>query len=324
MADKMTLVDVARNQNPDGTAARIAEIVQDTNPILQDMHYEEGNLDTGHQYTRHSATKKGAFVNYNEGIPNQKSDRTQHRVDCAMLKAIAEADADLVTLGAGEAHNRMVEDKGVMMGMNLEMAEKVFYGDSSTDSAQFDGLNKIVADTSARTFVDAGGTGSDNTSIYAVDWGPAKAYGVFPKGSTAGLKHTDLGRRVKDMSDGTKLPVVESLFEWKTGIAIENTNAVGRIANIDVSDLAGAGEAGYTGPNLEKLMTELDRKFRQGYEGRVYYASIDVLLALEYIAQSKANVNLTYMDFAGQKLLTFRGKPIRECDAISLAEARIV
>ena len=46
-----TLLDLARRQDPDGSIAAIAEVLDETNEMLPEMTWVEGNLTTGHRAT---------------------------------------------------------------------------------------------------------------------------------------------------------------------------------------------------------------------------------------------------------------------------------
>ena len=46
-----TLADVAKSLDPDGSVAKVVEILSKTNEILLDMPWVEGNLPTGHRTT---------------------------------------------------------------------------------------------------------------------------------------------------------------------------------------------------------------------------------------------------------------------------------
>ena len=50
-ANALTLSDWARRRDPDGKIAQIVEILKDTNEVLDDWMFVEGNLPTGHKTT---------------------------------------------------------------------------------------------------------------------------------------------------------------------------------------------------------------------------------------------------------------------------------
>lgn len=47
----LSLVDAAKRMDPDGKVAKIAELLHQSNPLLDDMQWIEGNLPTGHRTT---------------------------------------------------------------------------------------------------------------------------------------------------------------------------------------------------------------------------------------------------------------------------------
>lgn len=47
----LTLSDLARRKDPNGRIAKIVEILNQTNEILDDAMFIEGNLPTGHKTT---------------------------------------------------------------------------------------------------------------------------------------------------------------------------------------------------------------------------------------------------------------------------------
>src|SRR5436190_18454894 len=47
----LTLADWAKRLDPDGKTATIVELLSQTNEILRDMRWVEGNLETGHRTT---------------------------------------------------------------------------------------------------------------------------------------------------------------------------------------------------------------------------------------------------------------------------------
>jgi hypothetical protein len=50
-ANALTLADHAKRVDPDGKIPKIVEMLSQTNEILDDMAFVEGNLPTGHQCT---------------------------------------------------------------------------------------------------------------------------------------------------------------------------------------------------------------------------------------------------------------------------------
>lgn len=102
-----------------------------------------------------------------------------------MLETYAEVDKSLADLNGNTAEFRLSEDRAFIEAMNQQMAQTLFYGDSSVNPQQFMGLSSRYSSLSAgnaQNIIDAGGTGTDNTSIWLVVWGENTVHGIFPKG----------------------------------------------------------------------------------------------------------------------------------------------
>ena len=68
-----TLGDVAKRLDKDGKIDKIVEIMADTNEILDDMLFQEGNLPTGHKTTIRTGLPEVAWRLLNYGVPQSKS-----------------------------------------------------------------------------------------------------------------------------------------------------------------------------------------------------------------------------------------------------------
>lgn len=90
----------------------------------------------------------------------------------------------------------------------------------------------------------AGGSGSDNASMYLVVWGEQTVFCPFPQGSSAGLKSRDLGEESVQDASGNWYQAARSLFQWDAGLVVKDWRYVVRIANIDVSDWVGVTGTG--------------------------------------------------------------------------------
>ena len=72
-----TLLDVTKRLDPNGKIDTIAEILTQTNEILEDMVWLEGNLPTGHRTSVQTSLPTGTWRRFNEGIVPTKSTSTQ-------------------------------------------------------------------------------------------------------------------------------------------------------------------------------------------------------------------------------------------------------
>ena len=145
----LTLADWTKRLDPNGKIDKIVEILNDTNEILDDMVWMEGNLPTGHRTTVRTGLPTAYWRMLNQGVPNAKS-RTKQITDAAgMLEIYSEVDKDLADLNSNTASFRVSEDRAFLEGMSQQMATAAIYGNTETDPEQIMGLAPRYDDTSA-------------------------------------------------------------------------------------------------------------------------------------------------------------------------------
>jgi hypothetical protein len=259
----LTLADWAKRTDPDGKVDKIVELLSQTNEILTDMMFVEGNLPTGHRTTVRSGLPQPTWRLLNYGVQPTKSTTVQVTDTVGMLEAYAEVDKSLADLNGNTAEFRLSEDRAFLEGMNQQMAQTLFYGDTSVNPQQFMGLSSRYSSKSAgngQNIIDAGGTGTDNTSIWLVVWGENTVHGIFPKGQKAGLQTQNLGEQTLTDANGGKYQGYRTHYKWDNGLALRDWRYVVRIANIDVSDLSVPGSAA----NIVSLMVKALRSRQCG------------------------------------------------------------
>lgn len=336
-ANNLTLADWAKRLDPDGQTATIAELLSQTNEILMDCVWREGNLPTGERVTIRTGLPAVYWRSLNQGIPSSKSVTAQTDEACAMMETRSEVDVDLAKLNGNVGTTRASEDVAFIESMNQTMATTMFYGNASIDPKQFTGLAPRYSSLSAgnaQNIIDGGGTGGDNTSIYLVCWGDSTVYGIFGKGSKAGLDRQDLGEQTAYYADGTRMQVYSSLYKWHPGLVVKDWRYVVRICNIDVSDLnnlaTGTAQAiGSTTSILHKMAQALYRipQLRRGRPA--FYLNRTVHSGLTRMAMEKSTGVLALQDGLSQfgtpaAYTTFMGVPLRLCDTILNTEARVI
>jgi hypothetical protein len=322
----LTLTDWAKRLDPNGAVASTVELLAQTNEVLQDMLWMEGNLPTGHRTTVRTSLPSVGWRMLNNGVTPSKSTTAQVDDGCGMLEAVSEVDVDLVKLNGNSAAFRLSEAHAFLEAMNQEMAQTLFYGDAGTAPEEFTGLaSRYPASTATngQNVIKAGGSGSDNTSIYLVVWGANTVHGIFPKGSKAGVLHEDLGEQLIQTSTGIgtgRLKAFVDRWQWKCGISLRDWRYVVRIANIDISNLVAESSAA----DLIKVMIKAIHRLPSTSMGRpVFYANRTVKQMLDIQAMSKTNVHLQAGEEEGRPKLTLRGIPIRTCDALLETEATV-
>lgn len=317
-----TLVDWAKRLDPSGRIAAIAEMLNQKNEIIQDIPFREGNLPTGHQYTQRTGLPTVYFRLLNQGVPPSKSLTAQVMEQAAIMEARAQVDRDLALLNGNTAEWRASESAPFLEAMAQKFATTLFYGNAGTDPEQFTGLATRFSSLSAGNagnIIDAGGTGSDNMSIWVVGWGDS-IHGIFPKGSQAGLQHEDLGLQDAFDSNGNRFRAYLDWFQWKAGLAMPDWRNIVRVANIDVSNQVARVANADLGAALTKAFTRMqDLKGARIYMNR----TAKQYLEIEQREQVKSGGGLTYENVDGRPVTMWRGIPIRTVDALLETEARV-
>ena len=320
-----TLADLASRMDPNGKIdPQIVEILTQSNEILDDMTFIEANGFTDHKTTIRSGLPAGTWRKLNYGVMPEKSKTVQVKDSMGMLESFAEVDKALAELNGNSAAWRLSEDYAFIEGMNKTMASTLFYGDTDTDPEKFMGLSARYDSTSEQNgsnIIKAGGSGADNTSIWLVVWGPNTVHGIFPKGSQAGLKSEDLGEDVLTDANGGRYRGLRTHYRWDMGLTLRDWRYVVRIANIDVSDLT---KNASSGADLIDLMIQaLEIIPNMGMGRPVFYCSRTVRSFLRRQILNKNNVNLSFENVAGKKVVMFDGVPVRKTDALLETEAAI-
>lgn len=123
-----TLLDVAKRLDPNGKIDTIVELLNQTNEVLDDLTFVEGNLPTGHKTTVRVGLPVPTWRKLYGGVQPTKSKTTQVTDSCGMLEAYAEIDKALADLNGNTAAFRLSEDSAHIEGMSQEMASTIFYG----------------------------------------------------------------------------------------------------------------------------------------------------------------------------------------------------
>lgn len=324
----LTLADWAKRLDPDGKVPTIVELLAQTNEPLMDMRWVEGNLPTGHRTTVRTGLPTVAWRLLNAGITPSKSTTAQIDEQCGMLEAWSEVDVDLANLNGNVQAFRLSEAMAFIEAMNQEMMQTLIYGNAGLAPEEFTGLavrySAISGASNAENILDAGGTGSDNSSIYLVVWGDRTCMGIFPKGSKAGLIHNDYGEVTIEVTagvGGTRMRGLQERFQWKGGLALKDWRYVVRICNIDVSDLAGG-----VGADLVTQMIKATHRVPTLNAGRAAFMmnrSCFQYLDIQRRGDVLSGGQLSYNEVDGIPRATFRGIPIAKTDALLETESRV-
>ena len=325
-----TLLDVTKRLDPNGKIDTISELLAETNEIIEDMTFLDGNLPTGHRTTVRTGLPAPTWRKLYGGVQPAKSTTAQITDSCGMLEAYAEIDKALADLNGNAAAFRLSEDRAFIEGMNQEFANTLFYGNEGTNPEAFTGFAPRFNTKSGAIngenilLADATASGSDQTSIWLVVWGPNTVHGIYPKGSKAGLSMEDKGQVTVENIDGNngRAEAYRTHYRWDLGLTVRDWRYVVRITNVDTSALTKNASAG---ADLIDKMTEALELIPSLSMGRpAFYCNRTVRSFLRRQIMNKvAGSTLTMDQVAGKHVTMFDGVPVRRCDRITSTESVI-
>jgi len=322
----LTLLDRAKRMDPNDQVARIIELLNQTNTILEDMPFMEGNLTTGHRPVVRTGLPTPTWRLINGGVLPTKSATAQIDEQTGLLEAYSQVDRALAELNGQTGSLRLSEARAHLEAMNQEMAQTMFYG-SAVNPEEIIGLSPRYSSTTAgngSNVIKAGGISSnDNTSIWLIAWDEATVTGIFPKGSKSGIDHEDLGLETEENAGGVTGAlnrVYRDHWMWHFGIALIDWRYVVRIANIDVSDLSGGSAA-----DLIDFMEQAEETLPNELGKRAFYMNRTIrrYLRKQYRTDVTSGGGLTYENVGGKTVTMFGTTPVRITDALLNTEQAV-
>src|SRR5690242_2608303 len=106
-----TLLDLANRMDPDGKIPTIIEILNETNEVLEDMTWVEGNLPTGHKTKVRTGIPAPTWRKLYQGVMPTRSTVADVTDTCGFMEAYSEIDAKEADLNGNTAEFRLSEDR---------------------------------------------------------------------------------------------------------------------------------------------------------------------------------------------------------------------
>lgn len=327
-----TLADVAKRLDPNGKIDQIVELLNETNPILDDAVFIEGNLPTGHRTTVRTGLPTPTWRKLYGGVQPTKSRTAQVTDNTGMLEAYAEVDKALADLNNNTAEFRLSEDRAHIEGMNQEMAQTLFYGSEANEPEAFTGLsprfNDLTNAENKTNIIDAGGEDSDNTSLWLIIWGSSTCHAIYPKGSTAGLQMNDKGQVTIENVDGQqgRMEAYRTHYRWDIGLTVRDWRYIVRVCNVKSAHMQGDGMTAVDAQKaLIRSMVRAGERIPSFGLGRAaWYCNRTVREALRLGILERISNNLTWETVEGKRVMMFDGIPVHRTDALVNNEARVV
>lgn len=332
-----TLLDLNSVTDPNGKIATPIEMLAQSNEFIGDIYVEEGNLPTGHRTTVWTSLPTISSRQLNEGVTPGKGTTDQFTDSAAILENYLVIDSELLRLAPDPTAYRMMQRRMFMEAFAQKVTSLAFSGNAITTPSDFTGLGPRYNDLDGSTggaIFDAGGSGSDNASMWFIGHGPTGIAFVFPRGGRAGLQVEDKGEMPWQTSvtfGGTTSALMAYVewYSWTIGLSVRDWRCAVRIANIDVSEamtLSGDQELTDYGTFLLNGMIQAYYKVPTASRSQLryaYYCNRTVAYALHIMALNKASSQLTIETVAGKPVTMFLGYPIRTVDQLGIAETAV-
>jgi hypothetical protein len=327
----LTLARMTHNND----VINVAEVLNETNDVIQDAVVQQANDITSHVVARRTALPAPSWVKIADGW-NATSGRVQQaRESIGQLKARYQCPKDLMDLAPNPAKYRSQQERAYIEGMGQEFANTLVAGSTGGEPPEeFDGLlarYKTLATTDSAYVNNNGasqGTGASLTSIWFIQWGPGKTYLIYPRNAEGGgIKKEDKGL-VYTMSDSSgaiatytynnkQLWAYITEFEWRVGLCVEDTRTVKRLANISTNASTDSNTLN------EDRIIECRNNFKYT-SGTIYmYCNETIFTQLQILAKDKSNVHWTENNPFGKPQMYFLDMPVRRLDAIATTETLV-
>jgi hypothetical protein len=313
---RLGLVEVVKRHDPNGNLATIAEVLAKTNSIIGDAVWKEGNDIFSNKTVRRSSLPSGTWRKLNRGVASESSDTVELIDTIGILETRAENDVEIINAFSNPQQARMDEASAFMEGLSQEMAATMIYGNAATAPEEFTGLAPRLDALAATANVIGGGGSTTLTSIYVVSWGVNTVYMAYPRNTSGGLQHEDLGIQDALDSSSNKFRAYVDRFVWRAGMVVKHPKAIARYANLEPT--------GTTTTFDEDELIRLLNRMVTG-PGTAIYCGTEMMTQMQIRLKDKSNVYFTResgLD-GGGPVLRFNGFPVRKCEAILDSETAI-
>lgn len=316
---QLTLKELANRRDPNGQLAAIAEALSEDNEIMQDAPYFEGNDYFSNRTTRRSSEPSGSWRKINEGVPIEASGTVQIIDTIGILESYSEPDKILVDSAPNPKEFRSDEDMAFLEGMGKTLTATMIYGNAATVPEKFTGFAPRMDSLAATAnVIGGGGTGSDLTSIFIIQWGKTMCHMVYPRNYSKklGISHEDLGQHTL-VSGSNRHEVYRSLFQVRAGLVVRDNRCIARYANIES---AGSSNI-FDEDNLIKLMNRMKNRGR----GAKIYVNPEIMSQMQIKLKDQTNIHFTReqgLD-GGGPVMRFNGAEIRIVEQILNTESAL-
>jgi hypothetical protein len=335
----LDLVDIYKREDSSRKITPVIEALHSLNPLMQDAYLEECNEGTRHLHTIRTGLPSVVWGQFYKGIAQSKSITQQVHDTTGFLEGRSTVATNLLDTKKNAKQVRMSEAEPFLESIAQEAQRAFFYSDSTVTPEAPKGLaarySTLVGGGPSDLVIDGGGVGTDNTSIWFVTHGRGKTSIIYPEGTTAGVSREDKGEHLIDdvVNGGQYFAKIED-FKQHFGVAVGDWRYNSRVCNIDASNALAGSVPLYD--LMASAYYRMQKRRNNGLKNggmvsggqTVIYANRTIIEALDKLARNAGAtdnfIRLTVDEVAGKEIMTWRGLPIREVDALINNEARVV
>src|SRR4030042_2377143 len=209
---KYTVMDIINSYSSlDGQAQYLwaAKVMELKCPLLRYLPFFPSNQIMSNIGSRVTYLPTPGTRRFNEGVAPTASHKTPFQDPVAMVEDYSEVDYALWKIQNDPNQWRQDADAAKAEVMTQKMENLFIYGSVGVDPSSFDGLAQRFnlstrrpngVSTTPYNVMLNGGSGSDVVSVWGLEMGKKKVYGIYPKNLPAGLQIEDLGKVKADMA----------------------------------------------------------------------------------------------------------------------------
>lgn len=328
-----TIMDIVNSYTSLDTQAQYiwaAKVLARKCPFFMDMPMFPSNQLFSNIGARQSYLPTPGTRRFNEGVAPTAVHTTPYTEGIAMIEDYSEVDQVLCDAQNNSKTWRQERDAMKLEAMTQKAEDLIVYGSIATDPNAFPGLatrfNSLTSRPNADTtwpynVLNAGGGGGDTASIYLVQWGQGKVFGIYPKNLPAGIKVEDKGQHTL-VTNSLASPKYHEVYRTHMGLYfglnVEDERCVQRLCNIETT-----GTDNIFDP--ADLITLINRLPGGGADARMY-VSRAIKTQMEQAAMEKNNAFYTAGgdgDVFGRPIVKFRGIPVMMSEMLDETESEV-
>ena len=337
----ITFRDLLSGRTPNGFVDKdIVEMRAQENPVLQDVVWKMCNKGREDFTTIRTGMPEAVLRAYYEGFKGSKTSKKQVTNACCTVTTGIEFDWRLYEADKDKVAFLSDEQRANSSVLGEKAAELLIYGDSDGDPKGINGFFKTYGEFGAvsgqnmetddrKASFYTFNAGEDSApqgasalrSILLVGWGARSMHGIYPEGTSSGIKIEALTSQYVDDGDGGRLKMGLQEMNWDLGLNIRDFRYGGRIANIDVMKDPGGANTKDVTKFIRKLVTRVKSN---GVTQRFYCSRLVFeLIAEQFEKKTQANA-VKYADLEQKKDASLLGIPVAFCDAMNGDEREVL